>query len=58
MSLEREIAEMIIEALNLEDISLDDAEVEVPLLSEDFSLDTITSPSARAGILGSARELA
>ena len=58
MSLEREIAEMIIEALNLEDISLDDAEVQVPLHSEDFSLDPITTPSARAGILGSARELA
>ena len=50
MSLEREIAEMIIEALNLEDISLDDAEVEVALLSEDFSLDAIATSSARAGI--------
>lgn len=54
MSLESEIAEMIIEALNLEDISLDDAEVEVSLLSEDFSLDTITNHSAKAGIPGSA----
>ena len=54
MSLESEIAEMIIEALNLEDISLDDAEVEVSLLSEDFSLDTITNNSAKAGIPGSA----
>ena len=58
MSLEREIAEMIIEALNLEDISLDDAEVQVPLHSEDFSLYPITIPSARAGILGSSHELA
>ena len=54
MSLESEIAEMIIEALNLVDISLDDAEVEVPLLSEYFSLDTITNHSAKAGIPGSA----
>ena len=57
MSLEREIAEMIIEALNMEDISLDDAEVQVTLHSEDFSLDEIATPSARAGILGSARVL-
>ena len=53
MSLESEIAEMIIEALNLENISLDDAEVEAPLLSKDFSLDTITNHSAKAGIAGS-----
>jgi len=58
MSLEREIAEMIIEALNMEDISLDDAEVQVPLHNEDFSLDPITTPRARAGILGFSHELA
>ena len=42
----------------MEDISLDDAEVQFPLVCEDFSLDPSTSPSDWAGILGSARELA
>jgi hypothetical protein len=42
MSLEREIAEMIIEALNMEDISLDNIEEEVPLLFKDINLDPLS----------------
>ena len=42
MSLEREIAEMIIEALNMEDISLENIEEEVPLLFKDINLDPLT----------------
>ena len=42
MSLEREIAEMIIEALNMEDISLKNIEEEVPLLFKDINLDPLT----------------
>jgi len=38
---EREIAAMIIEVLNLEDISVDDIEVEAALFGEGLSLDSI-----------------
>jgi acyl carrier protein len=38
---EREIAEMIIEALNLEDISVDDIEPETVLFNEGLCLDSI-----------------
>ncbi|GMR06941.1 MAG: hypothetical protein BMS9Abin25_1580 [Gammaproteobacteria bacterium] len=41
MSLEREIAVMIIKALNLEDISLDDIDAEVALSGEGLCLDSI-----------------
>jgi len=39
MSLEREIAMMIIEALNLEDVSLDDIDAEVALSGEGLFLE-------------------
>ncbi|GBE07877.1 MAG TPA: acyl carrier protein [Gammaproteobacteria bacterium] len=38
---ENEIAEMIIEVLNLEDISVKDIEPEAPLFNEGLSLDSI-----------------
>jgi acyl carrier protein len=38
---EREIAAMIIEVLNLEDISVDEIEVEAALFGEGLSLDSI-----------------
>ena len=55
-SLEREVAELIIESLNLEDITLDDIEPNAPLFNEGLGLDSIdalelaVSLSSRYGI--------
>ncbi len=40
-SLEHEVAELIIESLNLEDISVDDIDPEAPLFGEGLGLDSI-----------------
>ncbi|MEJ2359984.1 MAG: phosphopantetheine-binding protein [Gammaproteobacteria bacterium] len=54
--LEREVADLIIESLNLEDITLDDIEPNEPLFNEGLGLDSIdalelaVSLSARYGI--------
>ena len=51
MSLEREITEMIIEALNIEDVSLDDIDAEVALLREGLFIDSLDATEERAEYL-------
>lgn len=46
MSLEREITEMIIEALNIEDISLDDIDTEIALRREGLFIDSLDATAA------------
>ena len=48
MSLEREITEMIIEALNIEDISLDDIDAELALRREGLFIDSLDTTEARS----------
>jgi len=51
MSLEREITEMIIEALNIDDVSLDDIDAEVALHREGLLIDSSGATEARAEYL-------
>ena len=47
MSLEQEITMMNIEALNLEDVSLDDIDVALNYLQEGLFIDSVDAPEAR-----------
>ena len=51
MSLEREITEMIIEALNIEDISLDDIDAEVVLRREGLFKNSLDATETRVEYL-------
>ena len=53
MSLEREIAEMIIEALNIEDVSLADIDSEIALHREGLFIDSLDATEPRAEYLKS-----
>jgi len=58
MSLEREIAVMIIEALNIEDVSLDDLDTEVALHRECLLLESFDTTEAKAESLKPTHEFA